>query len=364
MVNPVRKYKRDFRPDSNLLVFLPRYKWRGVFSDRVKLLRDNRGMALILTILIISLIVALTLQFNTSMWTNLHAAANLRDGIKLSCIARSGFNGALAVLYEDDPSEDTLRETWAHAGIISGSSAYLFDEGRFLIEIADLSGRIQINKLVHQTGDNKGEYNPEQKDLLTRFLSSEEFNLDDDEVVDIIDAIKDWIDNPDTDDVTGWGGAEDSYYQALEKPYPCKNAPLEFLEELLLVRGVTKELFYGTEERPGISLYLSAHGDDGKININTAAPLVLRALSERIDEDLAEDMVAYREDEDNALSDFTWYNRVPGMGDVSIPADLLTVSSNYFEITSEGLKGSMSKRTKGVVKRKERKLQVLSWKVE
>jgi general secretion pathway protein K len=357
MVNPVRKYKRDFRPHSNLLVFLPRYKWRGFFSDRVKLLRDNRGMALILTILIISLIVALTLQFNTSMWTNLHAAANLRDGIKLSCIARSGFNGALAVLYEDDPSEDTLRETWAHAGIISGSSAYLFDEGRFLIEIADLSGRIQINQLVEQNGN----YNDTQKSLLMRFLGSPEFDLDDEEVENIVDAIKDWID---PDDETTRFGAEDSYYKALQTPYPCKNAPFEFLEELLLVRGVTKELFYGTEERPGISPYLSTYGDDGKININTAAPLVLRALSDQIDEDLAEDMVSYREDEDNDLSDSTWYKRVPGMGDVSIPDSLLTISSKYFEITSEGLKGSMSKRTKGVVERKEGKLQVLSWKVE
>ncbi len=355
MVNSVRKYKRDFRPHSNLLVFLPRYKWRGFFSDRVKLLRDNKGMALILTILIISLIVALTLQFNTSMWTNLHAAANLRDGIKLSCIARSGFNGALAVLYEDDPSVDTLRETWAHAGIFSGYSAFLFEEGRFLVEIADLSGRIQINQLVDQNN-----YNDTQKSVLVRFLSSPEFDLDPEEVENIVDAIKDWID---PDDETTRFGAEDSYYKALETPYPCKNAPLEFLEELLLVRGITTVLFYGTEERPGISPYLSTHGD-GRININTADPLVLRALSERIDEDLAEDMVAYREDEDNDLSVSTWYKRVPGMGDVSIPESLLTISSKYFEITSEGLKGSMSKRIKGVVERKEGKLQVLSWKVE
>jgi len=126
-----------------------------------KLLRDNSGMALILTVSIISLIVALTLQFNTSMRSNLHAAANLSDGIKLGCIARSGFNGALAVLYEDASSGDvdTLREPWAHARIISENSASLFDEGRFLLEITDLSGRIQINQLVHQNGN----YNDTQK---------------------------------------------------------------------------------------------------------------------------------------------------------------------------------------------------------
>jgi len=324
-----------------------------------KLLRDNSGMALILTVSIISLIVALTLQFNTSMRSNLHAAANLSDGIKLGCIARSGFNGALAVLYEDASSGDvdTLREPWAHARIISENSASLFDEGRFLLEIADLSGRIQINQLVHQNGN----YNDTQKSLLMRFLGFPEFDLDPEEVENIADAIKDWIDS---DDETTEFGAEDSYYRALERPYPCKNAPFEFLEELLLVRGITEELFYGTEEKPGISLYLSTYGDDGKININTAGPLVLRALSDQIDQERAEDMVAYREDEDNDLSDPGWYRNVPGMSEVSIDSSLLTISSTYFEIASEGLKGTMSKRIKGVVERKEEKLQVLSWKVE
>jgi len=326
----------------------------------IKPLRDNRGVALILTILIISLIVALTLQFNTSMWSNLHAAANLCDGIKLGCIARSGFNGALAVLYVDASSGnvDTLREPWAHARIFSEYSAFLFEEGRFIIEITDLSRRIQINQLVKADGN----YNEIQKGLLTRFLSSAEFDLDDEEVENIVDAIKDWIDNPDTDDVTGWGGAEDSYYQALTKPYPCKNARLEFLEELLLVRGITRELFYGSGEKPGIFSYLSPLGD-GRININTADPLVLRALSDQIDQELAEDIVAYREDEDNELSYSTWYKRVPGMSDVSIPDSLLTISSNYFEITSEGLKGAMSKRIKGTVKRKEGTVNILSWKI-
>ena len=322
-----------------------------------RFLGDNRGMALILTILIISLIVALTLQFNTSMWSNLHAATNLRDGIKLGCIARSGFNGALAVLYEDALSGnvDTLHETWAHLGIFSGYSTSLFDEGRFVIDITDHSGRIQINRLV----DDEGSYDDTQKDLLTRFLRSAEFDLDPEEEENIVDAIKDWID-PDSE--TTRFGAEDAYYQSLERAYPCKNAPFEFLEELLLVRGITRELFYGSGEKPGIFRYLSPHGD-GRININTADPLVLRALSDQIDQELAEDMVTYREDEDNDLSHFEWYKEVPGMSDVSIPESLLTTSSTYFEITSEGFKRAMSKRIKALVERKEGALKILSWKV-
>ena len=323
----------------------------------IMLIKGNEGMALIMTILVISLMVALTLQFNTSMRSNLQAAVNLRDGIKLGCIARSGFNGALAVLHEDASSgnEDTLREDWAHTKLFSESASSLFNEGRFMVEITDLSGKIQLSQLV----DKDGNYNSIQKNLLIRFLNFLEFDLDPEEIENIVDAIKDWID---IDNETTRFGAEDDYYQALEKPYPCKNAPIEFLEELLFVRGITKQLVYGSGEKPGIAQYLSTQGD-GKININTADILILRSLSDEIDQERAEDMVAYRENEDNDLLDPKWYKNVPGMTDVNIPDSLITTSSTYFKITSEGFKGSMRKKIEATVERKEKTLKILSWKV-
>jgi len=316
-------------------------------------------MALLLTILVITLIVSLTLQFNRSMRSDLHAAANFRDGIKLGYIAKSGFNFALAVLREDasEDNVDSLREGWAHLQTFSDNTATLFDRGRFQVKVSDHSGEININSLV----DKNGKYDNAQKSLLTRFLNSPEFGLDPEETDNIVDAIKDWID---TDDEVTRFGAENIYYQALEKPYSCKNAPLEFIEELLLVRGITKELFYGTKEKPGISKYLTPYGDNGKININTADPLILRALSDEIDEEMAEDMVTYRKNEDNDLSDPNWYKSVPGMSHVTIADNLLTTSSTHFEITSEGFKGSMAKQITGMVKRKEDGFDILSWKIE
>ena len=316
-------------------------------------------MALILTILIISLIVALTLQFNTSMRSDLHAAVNLRDGIKLGYIAKSGFNYALAVLLEDgsETDFDSLHDAWADSKALSENSADRFDEGRFELKVSDHSGRIQINKLVKEDGKS---YNDNQKGLLTRFLQS--FGLENEEVVNIVDAIKDWIDAD--DDVTGFGGAENSYYQGLERPYSCKDAPVEFLEELLLVRGITRELFYGTKGKSGIASYLSPHGDDGKININTAHRLVLRALSDEIDDDMVENMIDYRANEDNDLSKLNLDERL-GMGGVNINSALLTTSSTHFEITSEGFKGAMVKRVTGMVERKTGEpIQILSWKIE
>jgi general secretion pathway protein K len=101
---------------------------------------DNRGMALILTILVVALIVIMTLEFNTSMRSDLFAAVNLSDGIKLACIAKSGFHGARAVLHADriEGDVDTLLELWAQSGLLSESAAGLFDEGKVSVEITDL----------------------------------------------------------------------------------------------------------------------------------------------------------------------------------------------------------------------------------
>jgi DNA uptake protein ComE-like DNA-binding protein len=76
---------------------------------------------------------------------------------------------------------------------------------------------------------------------------------------DVADAIVDWID---PDDDPRPNGAENSYYMGLSPPYRCKNGPLDTLEELLYVRGVTPDLLFGTDRNrngapdPG-------EGDDG-----------------------------------------------------------------------------------------------------
>jgi general secretion pathway protein K len=325
-----------------------------------RVLKGKGGVALILTVLIISIIAAVTLEFNTAMRSELYAAVNLRDGIRLGCVARSGFDYALAVLFEDaldaERTFDSLREPWADSKLLSDNSSSLFENTAFEVQIRDLEGRIQINALVNQ----KGEYNADQKDLLTRFLSLEPFGLEAEEVDDLVDAIKDWMDKD--EEVTKFG-AESAYYQTLEKPYMCRNAPLESLEELLLVRGMTRELFYGTDEKPGISGFLTIYGD-GKVNINTADPVVLRSLSANLDRRTVEDMISYRENESNDISQPNWYKSVAGMSsEVAVDA-LVTTTSNHFEITSEAFQDSMRKRVRGLVERKEGKIKILSWKVE
>jgi general secretion pathway protein K len=349
----------DGRP---MLAINRRHQASGRGHRPGRLLSDSGGFALILTILIVSILVVVTLRFNRTMWTGLYASANLRDGIRLGCMTRSGVNCALAVLSEDaaSSSSDSLLEPWALSKELSLSSARLFEQGRFQVEITDLCGRVAINCLINADGG----YNETQKAFLARFLGLDRFGLEPDAVEDLMDAIKDWID---PDDETTRFGAESGYYQSLEDPYACPNGPVDSLGQLRLVKGMTDALFFGgPDTQGGIGDYLSVWGD-GKININTADPVVLLALSDDMDMEMVQEMMDYRLDEANDLTDPDWYRNIPGMGHVIIDPDLIKTSSDYFEVCAEGMiEGEeIRRRITAVVRRKEgSSVQIVSWKAE
>jgi hypothetical protein len=63
--------------------------------------------------------------------------------------------------------------------------------------------------------------------------------------MDIADAILDWIDE---DEEPREFGAERDFYSSLNSPYQARNGPINSIEELLLVRGVTPELLFGRDQ--------------------------------------------------------------------------------------------------------------------
>ncbi len=76
---------------------------------------------------------------------------------------------------------------------------------------------------------------------------------------EIADAILDWIDS---DDEPRPYGAESDYYQSLNPPYRAKNGPINSLDDLLQVAGVTPRLLYGEDaNHNGI---LDPNEDDGE----------------------------------------------------------------------------------------------------
>ncbi|MFA5059226.1 MAG: type II secretion system minor pseudopilin GspK [Candidatus Omnitrophota bacterium] len=108
--------------------------------------------------------------------------------------------------------------------------------------------------------------------VLAQLIVLLDFN--EDEAGNIAAAVADWIDGDST--LAGVSmGAEDGDYAGLTKPYHCKNLPFDSVEELLLVKGMTPQIF------AKIRSYVTIFPKEGPlaVNINTASKTVLRALA-------------------------------------------------------------------------------------
>jgi general secretion pathway protein K len=205
----------------------------------------------------------------------------------------------------------------------------------------------------------------EARQTLWRLLRQEPFHLEDSDARAIIDSLIDWIDAEDGD----WEqefGAESSYYLSLDQPYACKNGPVEFVEELLLVKGFTPELLFGTDQHPGLAPLLTTQGNDGQININTAPPLLLQALHEDMTNEMAEDMQTFREDINNKdkLTATTWITEILPSFTEQNALKNIRVKSNSFTISSHAQLQSTKKDIVAIVQRDNQKTTLLSWKVE
>lgn len=317
----------------------------------------QQGVALVIVLMAIGIIVALTIQLSRETRSQAYGAANLADRLQLHYAARSGLNVGEALLLADKNSFDALTELWANTDPLSLQSASFFPSGSFRLVISDEGGKVPLNHLLAG-----GAFNPQVRDLLLRLLTGPTFRLEQRRAEGIVDAIKDWVDAD--EEVTG-DGAEGAYYAGLARPYAAKNAPLDCIEELLMIKGVTRELFYGTGQTPGLRDFLTVFGD-GKININTAPKPVLRALAAEITDEDVELLDAYRRNASSDLADAAWYQKIRRATPLAIPAGLISVKSDVFSITALGMQGRMTEQVTAVIKRSQdrRRVALLSWKVE
>ena len=99
---------------------------------------------------------------------------------------------------------------------------------------------------------------------------------------EITAAIVDW-----RAPVPGGVSLFDQHYLSLSPSFRSPHASFREIEEILLVKGMTPELFYGTfsrdpqgrlTPRAGLRDCLSVFGSDGAVDINNAQPAVLMAI--------------------------------------------------------------------------------------
>jgi general secretion pathway protein K len=187
-------------------------------------------------------------------------------------------------------------------------------------------------------------------------------------------ALTDWRD-PD-DFVTSGGGAESDYYLGLDPPYRAKNGPIDDINELLKVKGVTPAQFFGgsvsggrrtgvptaheSGEIVGLSEIFCAISS-GRININTAPEAVLEVVL-RGDSTLARQIIQARsgpdgidgtEDDEPARNDADIGRLIGPIGAGQLGAQSrFTALSSTFEVHVEAVLGRSHSRFVAVIQRR------------
>lgn len=251
---------------------------------RIRCIKQYGGFVIVVVLGIITAMGVILLCFNRQSNSDLQAAENLKKTYQAYNCARSALNIAIASIRSNTDGEDNK----SFINLISEKKTFDIDSSQCSVEFIDENGKINLNKLIDEQGKVC-------KAAIEQFLHLiDVLNRQPGPHIDysIVPAIVDWLDADDNvialpllqNDNTG---AESAYYMKLNPSYKCRNAPLEAVDELLLVRGITPE----TLER--IRNYVTVYGE-GKVNINSAPKEVIESLSEKMDAGLAQAIIDRR----------------------------------------------------------------------
>jgi general secretion pathway protein K len=218
---------------------------RSYLFGRDSAKRGKRGVVLVLAVFAVVLLTVLAVGITAAVRVELLASRASLDRMQSLFLAEAGVHEARAILFYDDVTSDSLFDPW---GPLCDSPLDLpqrFGGGYYRARVQDACGRIDINRV--------------DAAVLTRLTGDSE----------VAAAILDWRDSGNFPEA---GGAEQEYYAALPQPYLPRNGPLQTLGELLLVRGVTPDLFFGDEQSPGLVDLLTVES----VSLNTDATGVRR----------------------------------------------------------------------------------------
>ncbi len=189
---------------------------------------QQRGQALVPVILVVFILTTLAIAFTASSNRELKATSNFNaDTVQVNA-ARGAANMVMAALGQVSlngytygifpPGPDTDANGWMPIG------------GAWVkVDVIDTAAFIDLNYVTAT-----------QLELMNVFQQN----------APTADAIIDWR-TPETTATSD--GAKSDYYQGLNPPYNCKDAPFDTVEELLLVKGITPSMLYGTAEGNVIS---------------------------------------------------------------------------------------------------------------
>ncbi|HEX9786555.1 MAG TPA: hypothetical protein VGB09_00955, partial [Candidatus Binatia bacterium] len=193
-------------------------------------LADDRGVALIVVLWIFIFLFVVAFEFSTAAREEASGAHRFSDETQGYYLAVAGFERGMydflrqptggGAIQQGQPKTDLFDGEWREEN---------FGAGAFRVRLVDEGGKININRISEES--------------LRRVFTH--LGIDAARRDILVDSIMDWRD---PDDLHRANGAENDHYASLSPAYTTKNGPLDSVAELLWIRGVTRELFFGLSE--------------------------------------------------------------------------------------------------------------------
>ena len=311
----------------------------------MKIYSSQRGIALLTILVMVALatILAATIakrQTNTSENTGYLMR---QDQSLLYAKSAEAFFSELLIQDSDNGSSiDHLQENWAKP-----MPAFPVEDGFISGRLLDESGKFNLNNLLKADGSVDDSARRWFEKLLQRVGLPAELSQ----------AVIDWQDAD--DETTGAMGAESNYYQGLDPSYLASNTNFHQVEELKLVRG-----FEG-KNYDLIAPYVTALPEATKINMNTAAPLLLASIDPKLDVKTLEQELKAKQAElayFNSVEDLWKLNAFSGIEpqNKTDAAAWLDSKSNYFTAQIEVVLSERKRQFSSAMMRKDKQVTVYS----
>ncbi len=314
----------------------------------------QQGVALITALLIAALVTVVAVAMASRQQLDIRRTGNMLEADQAYMYALAAETWVTQVLKEDKQKTqiDTLNEDWAmklppipiEGGVISGS-------------VEDLQGRFNLNNLAED--GSKGKPDSAQVKMLQSILQQVSFAEEKIQISPAVpNRVADWIDanlNSLAD------GAEDLDYLSLiapDVPYRAANRLMASPSELAAIAGLS------LADVAALLPLVAALPEGTQVNVNTAPEMVLMSLNEDITPRIATELAEYRLDTPFETAD-AFVKKLKddydiGTNENPFDSKLVSVSSDYFLVTSDAAIGRTTLRMYSLLVRKNDKIQVVS----
>jgi general secretion pathway protein K len=217
---------------------------------------SQRGSALLAVLWLSAALSAIAYSVATTVRGEIERTSTLTDGVRSYFLATGAFERALFQIEVGEP--------YFAAG--TPRLNFTFPSGTATVEIIPEASKLSIN-----------EAKPE--DLLRLLI---QLGAEPERAQQIAMAIVDW-----RTPAPGGLSPFDQHYLSIAPSFRARHSSVEEIEELLLVKGMTPDLFYGSvvrdeqgrlQPRAGLRDCVSVYGSAGAVDVNTAQPAVMAAF--------------------------------------------------------------------------------------